>query len=221
MPPTDNRQRAASKAKAHVAGQCTLGCRRFGEPEVHDPRLVVAVEHDVGQPQVAVRDARAVEHPRLFPQRRQDPVAQAARFDGVESRGGDALLGQQGGPVLERGDCDDIRCSDTGPGGQQAGEGLDLELALRRGGHRLVVEFAIQHPAVRLERHIGIALVDARCLDGERRPVPGARQQRGGAPGINDGRPDVGHLDQAGLVWNAGVREADGPARPPRRGAQG
>lgn len=200
MPPTDNRQRAASKAKAHVAGQCTLGCRRFGEPEVHDPRLVVAVEHDVGQPQVAVRDARAVEHPRLFPQRRQDPVAQAARFDGVESRGGDALLGQQGGPVLERGDCDDIRCSDTGPGGQQAGEGLDLELALRRGGHRLV---------------------DARCLDGERRPVPGARQQRGGAPGINDGRPDVGHLDQAGLVWNAGVREADGPARPPRRGAQG
>jgi hypothetical protein len=51
-----------------------VGRRRFGEPEVEEPRPARGVDQDVGAAQVAVRYARSAEESNLIPQSDQQLV---------------------------------------------------------------------------------------------------------------------------------------------------
>lgn len=109
---------------------------------------------------------------------------------------------------------DDMRCSYTGPFGEQGQVRLVFVLLFRGDEWRLILDVAVAHAAVELVEPVGVALLAAGHLDEQLLPLDGGCLQRHRTAGVTR------HRRQPRERVAAAVEHALDDGERPRRGSR-
>ena len=214
-----------------------VGLGELAESEVDEPRMVVVVEEDVGEPEVAVGDVALAEVGDLLPELRQHVVGDRVVGNGVERRAVDRFVCEQHRRLVDRCDRQEVGRAHPEIGGTQRDECFVLDGTSERRERRFVADVAQTGAAVEAEEEIGVALVTAQdlhehtvavveraevrgrpaCVDGggleiaEREPGPRHRSADGGVGGVAVAHAEREQHEEAhGPTGGEGEREIDG-----------